>query len=77
MTATYYDSENLTGKSVTRVDPMVDFDWGKSSPDPAIPADKFSVRWTGQIEAVHTERYTFYVIADEGARLWIDGKPGD
>ena len=23
---------------------------------------------------MHTERYTFYVIADEGARLWVDGK---
>jgi ferric-dicitrate binding protein FerR (iron transport regulator) len=73
LTATYYDSENLTGESVTRLDPNVDFDWGKTSPDPAIGADKFSARWTGQVEAVHTEPYTFYVIADEGARLWIDG----
>jgi hypothetical protein len=74
LTATYYAGEDLTGKSVTRVDPKVDFDWGKGSPDPALGPDRFSVRWTGRVEAEHTEPYTFYVIADEGARLWIDGK---
>ena len=74
LTAIYYDGEDLTGKSVTRVDPKVDFDWGKGSPDPAVGPDKFSARWTGRVEAEHTEPYTFYVIADEGARLWIDGK---
>lgn len=74
LTATYYDREDLTGKSVTRVDPSVDFHWGKSSPDSAIPSDRFSARWTGRIEAEHTEAYTLYVLADEGARLWIDGK---
>jgi ferric-dicitrate binding protein FerR (iron transport regulator) len=74
LTATYYNRENLTGKSVTRVDATIDFDWGKTSPDPAIAPDKFSARWTGRIEPLYTEPYTFYVIADEGARLWIDGK---
>jgi len=74
LSATYYDREDLTGKSVTRVDPSIDFDWGKSSPDPAVPLDKFSARWTGRIQAEHTEPYTFYVVADEGARLWFDGK---
>lgn len=74
LTATYYDGEDLAGKSVTRVDPTVDFDWEKGSPDPAVGPDKCSARWTGQIQAEFTEPYTFYVIADEGARLWIDGK---
>ncbi len=81
LTATYYAREDLIGRSVTQVDPRIDFDWRKSSPAPvvsgdkfSIPADKFSVRWTGRVEAVHTESYTFYVIADEGARLWVDGK---
>ena len=73
LSATYYDSEDLTGKSITRVDPLVDFHWGKSSPDPAVPPEGFSARWTGRIQAEHTEPYTFYVIADDGARLWIDG----
>jgi len=73
VTAIYYDGEDLTGKSVTRIDPKVDFDWEKGSPDPAVGPDKFSARWTGRVEAEHTEPYTFYVIADEGARLWIDG----
>lgn len=73
LTATYYDREDLSGQSVTRIDAAIDFDWGESSPDPAIGSDKFSARWTGRIQAEYTELYTFYVIADEGARLWIDG----
>ena len=74
LTATYYDREDLSGKSLTRIDATIDFDWRKSSPDPAIGSDKFSIRWTGQIQAEYAEPYTFYVIADEGARLWIDGQ---
>jgi ferric-dicitrate binding protein FerR (iron transport regulator) len=74
LTATYYDREDLSGKSLTRIDPTIDFDWGKSSPDPAIGSDKFSALWTGRIQAEYTEPYTFYVIADDGARLWIDGQ---
>lgn len=74
LTATYYDREDLSGKSLTRIDATIDFDWGRSSPDPAIGSDKFSARWTGRIQAEHTEPYTFYVIADDGARLWIDGQ---
>jgi hypothetical protein len=74
LTAAYYDREDLTGESVMRVDPLVDFDWKKSPPDPALPPDGFSARWTGQVEAEHTEPYKFYVLADEGAKLWIDGK---
>jgi hypothetical protein len=74
LTGTYFDGEELTGKSVTRVDPKIDFDWGKGSPDPAVGPDKFSARWTGRVAAEHTEPCTFYVIADDGARLWIDGQ---
>jgi ferric-dicitrate binding protein FerR (iron transport regulator) len=74
LTATYYDREDLSGKSLTRIDATIDFDWGRSSPDPDIGSDKFSARWTGRIQAEHTEPYTFYVIADDGARLWIDGR---
>ena len=74
LTATYYDHEDFTGASVTRVDPTIDFHWKTASPDPAIPADRFSARWIGRIRAEYSEPYTFYVAADEGARLWIDGR---
>jgi len=58
-----------------RIDPTVDFDWDVGSPDVRIPVDSFSVRWTGQVLPQHTEETTLHVIADDGARLWVDGKP--
>ncbi len=73
-TATYFNSINLTGTSISRIDPSIDFDWGTGSPDPAIGADNFSARWTGQILAQHSETYTFYTTTDDGVRLWIDGQ---
>ena len=31
---------------LTRTDDAIDFDWGEGSPGPAVPADRFSARWT-------------------------------
>lgn len=55
-----------------RLDPMVNFNWGDFSPDPAVPADNFMVRWTGQIEAPITATYTFHTQTDDGVRLWVN-----
>ncbi|NUW32651.1 hypothetical protein HTZ77_14590 [Nonomuraea sp. SMC257] len=72
--ATYFDNADLTGASVTRVDPTVNFDWGASSPDPAIGPDTFSARWTGKVVADKAETYTFITTSDDGVRLRVDGK---
>ena len=72
LAATYYDDEELNGKSITRVDPAIDFNWKKGSPDPAISPETFSARWTGRIQAEHSEPYTFWIAADHGVRLWVD-----
>lgn len=33
-----------------------------------------TVRWTGKIAAPATDDYTFYLLGDNGFRLWIDGE---
>ncbi|MEA5622010.1 PA14 domain-containing protein [Nostoc sp. UHCC 0251] len=70
--AEYYDNINFTNLKQTRTDPTVNFNWGRSSPDPSIGADTFSVRWTGQVEAKYSETYNFYTTADDGVRLWVN-----
>jgi hypothetical protein len=74
LTAIYFDNENLTGTSVVRVDPTVNFSWGSGSPDAAIQSNTFSARWGGEVEAVESGTYTFRSTADDGASLWVDGQ---
>lgn len=72
----YFDEYDFTSQVTSRTDPTVDFDWGTTIPAGTVltSVDYFSVRWTGQIEPQFPETYTFYVAADNGSRLWIDGK---
>lgn len=60
--------------TVSRFDPGINFNWGMSSPDPAISPDWFTVRWTGQIQAQFSEPYTLYFTAKDGVRLWLNGQ---
>lgn len=75
LNADYFADRNATAGAPTlsRTDAAVDFDWGTASPDPAIPADNFFVRWTGQALAPVSGTYTFYTTSDEGVRLWVNG----
>src|SRR5205823_5631639 len=69
-------NQTLTAPAaVTRTDATVDFDWGGGSPAAALPVDRFSARWTGRVEALLTEAYTFYTTSDDGVRLWVNGQP--
>ena len=71
----YFDNPNLSGEPIlVRIDEQVNFDWGLGSPDPRIPCDNFSVRWTGKLIPPETGIYELYLITDDGVRLWIDGK---
>ncbi len=71
--AQYFNTDDLSGPAVVRVDSSIDFNWGSGSPDASIAADTFSARWNGQLEAQFTETHTFYVNANDGARLWVNG----
>ncbi|HMJ71434.1 MAG TPA: PQQ-dependent sugar dehydrogenase [Cyclobacteriaceae bacterium] len=57
--------------SLTRVDPQVGFNWGTASPDPSIPADRYTVRWIGEILPQFDDEFTFYFTSDDGVRVWI------
>jgi glucose/arabinose dehydrogenase len=71
---TYFDNLDFTGAAVTRLDPVVNFDWGGSAPAPGIGPDTFSVRWTGQVRAKVTGTHTFYTLSDDGVRLFVNGQ---
>lgn len=58
---------------LTRIDPTVDFNWGKGAPGAGMDRDAFLVRWMGQVKPRHSETYTFYTVTDGGAKLWVNG----
>jgi len=72
--ADYYKGMDLRNLVLTRIDPQINFSWGNGEPDPLVGDDRFSVRWTGEVEAAFTETYTFYTNSADGIRLWVDGK---
>ncbi len=75
--AEYFNNPNLEGTPVqTRTDATVNFDWtGKPTTGvPGIGPDNFSVRWKGKLTAPKTGPYRLAVEADDGFRLYLDGK---
>jgi glucose/arabinose dehydrogenase len=75
LTGQYYGDMAFGALKLTRTDPTVDFTWAYGTPDPSVPADHFSVRWTGQVVPRYGETYTFYTESDDGVRLWVDDQP--
>lgn len=69
----YHNNRDLSGSpALVRYDPAIDFDWGGGSPDGAIPADNFSVRWTRTL-GFQPGTYRFYASTDDGVRITVDG----
>ena len=74
LAASYFSNKTLTGPAaLTRLDPTVNFNWAAGSPDPAIAADNFSVRWSGSVRAQTTGSHSFQTVSDDGVRLYVNG----
>jgi hypothetical protein len=80
----YFSNAFLSEPSMlTRVDTEVAFDWlggaggfkgGQGFPVTPTKRDGVSARWTGFLKVPIGEAYTFTLEANDGARLYIDGK---
>jgi uncharacterized protein (DUF2141 family) len=74
LTGEYYQNPDLTGTPLySRVDSMIDFGWG-GSPDPSVAPQMFSAKWTGEIEPLYSETYTFTTQSDSAVQVWINGQ---
>jgi len=67
----YYEGKDFSDLLFTRTDPVIDFNWGNSSPDSVLPADNFSVVWEGTFD-FEAGNYNFITTADDGVRLYVD-----
>lgn len=71
LTGTYFSDQNLTQLLGTRVDSMVNFDWGTGVALAGMPSDWFSVRWVGKIQIPTTGAYAFTLRLNDAGRLWV------
>jgi len=71
----YYNGTSFSGTPLlARIDSTINFELTSASPVPGIvPQDFYSVRWTGQVQPMYSETYTFYTTSDDGIRLWVNG----
>ncbi|MDB5233029.1 MAG: hypothetical protein JWR44_22 [Hymenobacter sp.] len=70
--ADYYDGVNFDRFVLSRRDATIAFDWGHQPPAPGVPAEFFSVRWTGWLVPPASGRYIFHVTVDDGMRIWLN-----
>ena len=83
----YFRNTGLSGTpALVRVDPVIGFSWdrgsptdnllarGEAGPDEAVPADNFSIRWSGQLLPPVSGAYTLEAAANDGVRVYLDGK---
>ena len=74
LTGQYFNNQTFSGSpALTRIDPVIDQDWGYTVPASGVGDEHFSVRWTGGLTVDKAEKVTFYMSADDTGTLWIDG----
>jgi beta-glucosidase len=73
--AEYFSNQEFKGSPVLKRDEAkVDFDWGRGSPDPSIPDDHFSARFSGELFSTEGGDFRLGCKGDDGFRLYIGGK---
>jgi hypothetical protein len=71
--ASYYNNETFSGTpALQRAETQVNTVPSFNAPAPGINADHFSVRWTGYVYVPADGPWTFYGIADDQQRLYLD-----
>jgi hypothetical protein len=69
----YFTNNALTGSPAFSRTEAINFSWGSAAPASGIPADNFSVRWTGHLLAPSTGNYRFQTVSQDGVRVWVNG----
>ncbi len=72
--ARFYQSPDFTGPPLVRGGQGLSFDWQEGGPAPGAKADYWSATFSGHLTPQIAGEHTFFVQADDGYRLWLDGE---
>lgn len=67
-----FNTNEFVDPKITRVDSLINFNWGSSTPDNAITGDHYSIRWGGYVRPQESGLYTFYITTANSVKLWVD-----
>jgi hypothetical protein len=79
----YYRGTELQGEPIVKIAKHINFErkgWagrfllGEGVVGDVEQGDDFSCRWTGFLQPTHSEKHRLVLEANEGGRLWFDGK---
>jgi PA14 domain/Right handed beta helix region len=69
----YFTDENLQQPATARIEPNLNLDLAEMNL-PNMPKEQWSARFQTKLEVAKTGTHTFWLTADDGARLWLNGK---
>ena len=56
---------------MTRIDSIVDFEWGFDAPVDSMFSDYYTVQWLGELQPINSDEYILSFEGDDGFRLWV------
>ncbi|MCG6955549.1 MAG: glycoside hydrolase family 3 C-terminal domain-containing protein [Gemmatimonadetes bacterium] len=69
----YFATHDFSGSEVSvRKEATLDHTWFRQAPMPGVPADSFSVRWTGTLVAPATGRYALGAQVNGAVKVFLD-----
>ncbi|MEZ0290531.1 MAG: PA14 domain-containing protein [Sulfolobales archaeon] len=55
-----------------RIDPQINFVFYERNPVPGVALDNMIIRWEGFLDVPRKGRYKLFIVADDGARVYLD-----
>jgi hypothetical protein len=74
LVAEFYEGLDFKTFRARRVDPQIAFNFSGSPPAAGLPADYFSIRWSGWLKPPMAGKYVISTKVDDGIRVRVDGK---
>ena len=70
---TFFAGQRFEREVLRRVDPRIDL-FAARSPARGVPADRFSVRWDGYLQAPTSGTRYLCLVSDDGGRVYLNGR---